>query len=176
MKVQIVANIVPISAAITLNLLHHNNVGATYARTSNFKVEIIRLIPLYFVAMPHSTVIVIEIPFTIALAHTITSIRSIPQTPRGTNFVNMHTKMPREVDMIFVRQSLDLGGGGLRLLGPSRYFGLPMVNPSRPPLPLNRPYRRPLNYLEYVKDFDLDVHVRVFKVVIGANGETKDVV
>jgi hypothetical protein len=31
-----------------------------------------------------------------------------------------------------------------------------MVNPSTPPLPPNRPYHRPLNYHEYVKDFDLD--------------------
>ncbi len=83
-------------------------------------------------------VIVIEAPFTIALAHTIIGIKSIPQTPRGIDFVNMHIEMPREVDMIFAQQSLDLGGGGL---GPSRYFGLPMVNLGRPPLPLNRPSR-----------------------------------
>jgi hypothetical protein len=37
-----------------------------------------------------------------------------------------------------------------------------MVNPSRPPLPPNKSYRQPLNYLEYVKDFDLNVHVKVF--------------
>jgi hypothetical protein len=35
------------------------------------------------------------------------------------------------------------------------------------------PYCQPLNYLEYVKDFDLDAHVRVFKPAIKANGETK---
>jgi len=50
-----------------------------------------------------------------------------------------------------------------------------MVNPSRPPLPPNRPYRQPLNYPDYVKDFDLDAYVRLFKVDIRANGETKDV-
>jgi hypothetical protein len=49
-----------------------------------------------------------------------------------------------------------------------------MVNPSLPPLPSNRPYRRPLNYLEYVKDFDPDVHVRVFKATIRANSEIYD--
>jgi hypothetical protein len=49
-----------------------------------------------------------------------------------------------------------------------------MVNPCRLPLPPNRPYHQPLNYLECVKDFDLDVHVRVLKVAIRRNGETKD--
>jgi hypothetical protein len=61
-----------------------------------------------------------------------------------------------------------------RLSRPSRYFGLPMVNLSTPPLPLNKPYHQPFNYLEYVKDFDPNVHVRFFKVAIRANGETKD--
>ncbi len=50
-----------------------------------------------------------------------------------------------------------------------------MMNPSIPPLPPNRPYHRPLNYLEYAKDFDPNAHVRVFKAIIRANGETKDV-
>jgi hypothetical protein len=34
----------------------------------------------------------------------------------------MHIKMPKEVDMIFVKQPSDLGGGGLRPPRPSRYF------------------------------------------------------
>jgi hypothetical protein len=41
---------------------------------------------------------------------------------------------------------------------------LPMMNPRRPPLPPNKPYHWPLNYLEYVKDIDLDAHVKVFKL------------
>jgi hypothetical protein len=49
-----------------------------------------------------------------------------------------------------------------------------MVNPWRPPLPPNRPYCWPLNYLEYVKDFDPNVHVRVFKATIRRNGEIED--
>jgi hypothetical protein len=49
-----------------------------------------------------------------------------------------------------------------------------MVNLGRPPLPPNRPYCRPLNYPEYVKDFDPDVHVRMFKAAIRANSETYD--
>jgi hypothetical protein len=49
-----------------------------------------------------------------------------------------------------------------------------MVNPGGPPLPPNMPYRQPLNYPKYVKDFDPNALVKVFKVAIRANGETKD--
>jgi hypothetical protein len=49
-----------------------------------------------------------------------------------------------------------------------------MVNLGRPPLPPNRPYCRPFNYPKYVKDFDPDVHVKMFKVAIKANSETYD--
>jgi hypothetical protein len=49
-----------------------------------------------------------------------------------------------------------------------------MVNLGRPPLPLNRPYHWPLNYLEYVKIFDPNVHVEVFKATIKANNEIDD--
>jgi hypothetical protein len=48
------------------------------------------------------------------------------------------------------------------------------MNSSKPPLPPNRPYRRPFNYLEYVKDSNPDAHVRVFKATIRSNGETND--
>ncbi len=48
------------------------------------------------------------------------------------------------------------------------------MNPSRPPLPPNRPSHRQLNYPKYVKDVDPNAHVKVFKVVIKANGETND--
>jgi hypothetical protein len=48
-----------------------------------------------------------------------------------------------------------------------------MVNPWRPPLPPNRPYHWPLKYLEYVKDLNPNVHVKVFKATISKNGETK---
>ncbi len=74
--------------------------------------------------------------------------------------------------MIFVGQPLDLGrrrSKPLRTLRPLRplgYLELPMVNLGKPPLPLNRSYRWPLNYPKYVKDFDLDAHVIVFKVTI----------
>jgi hypothetical protein len=45
-----------------------------------------------------------------------------------------------------------------------RYFGLLVVNSCKLPLPLNKPYHQPLNYLEYVKDFDPYVHIRVLKL------------
>jgi hypothetical protein len=111
MRIQTMVDVVPISITLIPNMLHHNNVGITYVGTSNFRVEPIKSIPLYYVAMPHSMVIVIEVPFTTTLSHTIPSMRSKPQTLRETNLVNMHTKMPREVDKIFARQPLDPGGG-----------------------------------------------------------------
>jgi hypothetical protein len=49
-----------------------------------------------------------------------------------------------------------------------------MVHPCKPLLPPNIPYCWSLKYLEYVKDFDLNAHVRVFKVVIRTNSETND--
>jgi hypothetical protein len=86
--------------------------------------------------------------------------------------------MPREVDKIFVGQPLDPGGGGgSNPPGPpkpSRYFGLPMMHLGKPPLPLNKPYRQPLNYPKYVKDVDPNAHVKMFEIVIRANGETND--
>jgi hypothetical protein len=48
------------------------------------------------------------------------------------------------------------------------------MNPSKPPLPPKRPYCWPLNYLEYVKDFDPYAHVKVFIVAIRANSEIDD--
>jgi hypothetical protein len=52
MKTQIVVEVIPIFVAPIPSLLHQNNIGITYARTSNFKMELVRFVPLYFVAMP----------------------------------------------------------------------------------------------------------------------------
>jgi hypothetical protein len=52
MRAQIMEDVVPISITLAPNLLHHNNVGVTYARTSNFRMELVRSVPLYFMAMP----------------------------------------------------------------------------------------------------------------------------
>jgi hypothetical protein len=48
-----------------------------------------------------------------------------------------------------------------------------MMDPCRPPLPPNRPYRWPLNYPKYVKDSNLDAHDKVFKATVRTNGETE---
>jgi hypothetical protein len=95
LKVQIITNLVPIFIALTPNLFHHNNVGVTYEITSNFIMELVRSIPLFFVVMRHSMVTIIETPFIITPTHTIVSMRSKPQTPKGTDLVSMHTKMPK---------------------------------------------------------------------------------
>jgi hypothetical protein len=50
-----------------------------------------------------------------------------------------------------------------------------MVNPSRPPLPPNKPYCWPFSYPKYVKHYNLDAHVKVFKAAIRANSEIDDV-
>jgi hypothetical protein len=58
-------------------------------------------------------VIVTKAPFVTTLIHIIVSMKCKLWTPRETQLVNVHTKMPREVDMIFVGQPLDVGGGSL---------------------------------------------------------------
>ncbi len=52
MKAQIMVDVIPISITFAPSLLHHNNVGIIYAKTSNFRMEPIRFVPLYFVTMP----------------------------------------------------------------------------------------------------------------------------
>ncbi len=89
----------------------------------------------------------------------------------------MHENIPREVNRIIVSQPSNPRGDGSsppRPLGPPRYFGLPMVNLGKPPLPPNRPYHWPFNYLENVKDFDPNAHVKMFKVAIITNSEMND--
>jgi len=45
---------------------------------------------------------------------------------------------------------------------------------AQPLLTLNKPYHQPFNYLEYVKDSNPDVHIKIFKVAIKTNSETND--
>ncbi len=42
----------------------------------------------------------------------------------------------------------------------------------QPIVPYSRPFKRPLNYPDYKKNFDTNAHVQIFKVAIKANGET----
>jgi hypothetical protein len=46
------ADIVPISIVHVQSLLQQNNIGVTYAKISNFRMELVRSMPLYFVALP----------------------------------------------------------------------------------------------------------------------------
>jgi len=44
----------------------------------------------------------------------------------------------------------------------------------QPIIPYHRPFMRPLNYHEYKKDYDPNVHVQVFKATIKTNNEMVD--
>jgi hypothetical protein len=65
-------------------------------------MELIRSIPLYFMAMFYSMVIIIEVPFVTTPTHIVVGMRSKPQTLRGTRLVNVHKEMPKEVNKVFV--------------------------------------------------------------------------
>jgi hypothetical protein len=83
--------------------------------------------------------------------------------------------MPKELNKTFARQPSYPEGRRSRPpkpLRPSCYFRLLIMNPCRPPLPQNKPYRQPFNYPKYVKNSNPNAHVRVFKIAIKANGET----
>ncbi len=72
------ADVVPISIAPMPNMLHHNNVGVTYPWISNFRMELVRYIPLCFMAMFQSMVTVIKTPFVTTPTHIVVSMRSRP--------------------------------------------------------------------------------------------------
>ncbi len=92
------ADVVLIFIALTPSLLHHNHVGVIYAKNSNFKMELVRSVPLYFVEMPQYIITMIEAPFVSTLIHNVVGIMSKPQSPRGTEHVNVHEKVPKEVN------------------------------------------------------------------------------
>jgi len=52
MKAHIMLDVVPIFVAHIPSLLHQNNIGVTYVRISNFRMEPVRSMPLYSMAMP----------------------------------------------------------------------------------------------------------------------------
>ncbi len=84
MRAQIVENVIPIFVAHVQSLLHHDNIRVTYAKTLNFKIEPLTSMPLYFVAMPQSIILVIEAPFVLMPINIAIGIRSRPQTRKGT--------------------------------------------------------------------------------------------
>jgi hypothetical protein len=51
MGAQTMVDVVHVFVAPAPNLLHHNNVGVTYLRISNLRMEPIKSIPLYSMAM-----------------------------------------------------------------------------------------------------------------------------
>jgi hypothetical protein len=104
MRGQNVADVIPISIAHAPSLLHHNNVGVTYVGISNLRMEPIRFIPLYFVAMFLFMIIITEAPFILAPIHTIVGVKSRPQNPRGKKLVSVHEKMPKDVNKVFAGQ------------------------------------------------------------------------
>jgi hypothetical protein len=79
-----VADVVPIFIAPTPNMLHHNTIGVTYVRTSNFRMEPIRFVPLYYVLMPMFMIIVTKDPFVLALVQIVVGIMSKPHIQKGT--------------------------------------------------------------------------------------------
>jgi hypothetical protein len=60
---------------------------------------------------------------------------------------------------------LDLGGDPSKPLRGATITFMQLL------IPYSRPFRKPLNYIEYNKDYDFDVHVQIFKVTIKINGE-----
>jgi hypothetical protein len=52
MRAHIMLDVVPIFVAPVPSLLHQNNIGVTYVRISNFRMEPVRSVPLYSMAMP----------------------------------------------------------------------------------------------------------------------------
>ncbi len=78
MRVQMGVNVAPTFVAPVQNLLQQNNIGVTYWGTSNFKMELVRFVPLYYVAMPQFIIIITEVPFVSTPITPICDIRSKP--------------------------------------------------------------------------------------------------
>jgi hypothetical protein len=58
-RVQIVVDVVLVFGALIPSLLHPNHIGVTYARTSNFRKEPVRFMPLYYMTIPQFLITVI---------------------------------------------------------------------------------------------------------------------
>lgn len=86
----------------------------------------------------------------------------------------MATNLPIDVEMVSLVKPLYLIGGGSWPLGPPRpprSYGFPYMDLGKPLIPPIRTHKRPFNYPKYVKFFDPNVKVRIFKATIKANGE-----
>ncbi len=67
MRAQMGINVVPIFVTHVQILLQQNNIGVTYVRTSNFKMELIIFVPLYYVLIAQSIITITKAPFVLAL-------------------------------------------------------------------------------------------------------------
>jgi ABC-type antimicrobial peptide transport system permease subunit len=101
MRVQIMADVVFVFVFLIPSLLHQNHIGVTYAGTSNFRMELVRFVPLYYVAMPQSIIIIIEPLFVLAPIHIVDGVKSKTQITRAIKFVSLHEEIPREVNKVF---------------------------------------------------------------------------
>jgi len=101
MKAQTMVDVVLVFVVIVPSLLHQNHIGVTYSGTSNFKMELVRFVPLYFIAMPQFIIIIIEPPFVSTPIHIIDGFRSKTQTPRIIEFVNLHENILENVNKIY---------------------------------------------------------------------------
>jgi hypothetical protein len=84
MRAQIVADVVLIFVALIQSLLHQDNIGVTYVGTSNFRMEPITFVPLYYMAMPQFIITITKVSFVSTLVNIVVGSKSRPQTPRGT--------------------------------------------------------------------------------------------
>ncbi len=71
-------------------------------------MELVRSMPLHYVAMPQSIITVIEASLVSTPIHIVDGVRSRPQTPRGTKFVSLYEDIPKEVNNFFANHPLDL--------------------------------------------------------------------
>jgi hypothetical protein len=78
MKAKIVVDVIFVFVALTPSLLHHNDVRVTYPTIFYLRMELVRFVPLYFVAMLQSMVIIIEVPFVATPIHIIVNVKSKP--------------------------------------------------------------------------------------------------
>jgi hypothetical protein len=84
MRAQTVANVIPIFVAPIPSLLHQNNIGVTYATPLNFKMELVKSMPLYCLAMPQFVITTTKALLLPTPIYTANGVKSKPQTPRGT--------------------------------------------------------------------------------------------
>jgi hypothetical protein len=94
------ADVVFISIALLLSLLHQNHIGVTYVGTSNFRMELVRFV--HYTLWQCLRVIVIELPFVSTPVHIVDGFRSRTQTLIATKIESLHEDILRKVNNFFV--------------------------------------------------------------------------